>query len=69
MVMGGDLNALNTFPITWWIGHQDEVSEPDKHFDGHYPYARRLRTGWRQPGPRRRSASAAPMHPSTRPNM
>jgi hypothetical protein len=48
MTMGGDLNALNTFPITWWIGHQDEESEAEKHYDGHFPYARRARTDWQQ---------------------
>lgn len=48
MVMGGDLNALNTFPVTWWIGHTDEESETEKHFDGHYPYARRVRLSWRR---------------------
>jgi hypothetical protein len=50
MVMGGDLNALNTFPITWWTGRHDEESEPEKHHDGHYPYARRARIGWRRNG-------------------
>ena len=48
MTMGGDLNALNTFPVSWWIGRRDEESEPEKHFDGHFPYARRSRTGWQQ---------------------
>ncbi len=48
MTMGGDLNALSAFPITWWIGHQDAEPDPEKHFDGHYPYARRVRTDWQQ---------------------
>jgi hypothetical protein len=47
MAMGGDLNALNTFPITWWIGHEE--SEEERPFDGHYPYARRVRLGWNRP--------------------
>jgi|SRR5580704_4254116 hypothetical protein len=50
MTMGGDLNALNTFPITWWIGHPDAESAPEKHRDGHYPYARRVRNGWQRKG-------------------
>jgi hypothetical protein len=48
MVMGGDLNALNTFPITWWTGRPDQESEPDNHLEGHYPYARPVRLGWKQ---------------------
>jgi hypothetical protein len=49
MGIGGDLNALNTFPITWWIG-QNEESEEGPPFDGHYPYARRVRLGWSRTG-------------------
>ena len=50
MTMGGDLNALSTFPITWWIGHQDAESEPKKHGESHYPYARRVRRRWQRQG-------------------
>jgi hypothetical protein len=50
MAMGGDLNALNTFPITWWTGHQAEESREGQSLDGHYPYARRVRLGWTRTG-------------------
>ncbi len=46
MAMGGDINALGTFPITWWIGHRPEDAEQEQRFDGHYPYARHVRLGW-----------------------
>lgn len=48
MTMGGDLNALGAFPITWWIGYQDEEFEPEGHFGGHYPYSQPVRTGWQR---------------------
>jgi len=50
MVMGGDIPPLNLMPITWWTGREEGESKEQQRFDGHYPYARRVRHGWIRTG-------------------
>jgi hypothetical protein len=46
MVTGGDIPRLASMPITWWTGQQPDESQEQQRFDGHYPFARRVRHGW-----------------------
>ena len=41
-----DINALSTFPPSWWRGRQpaDDAGQPP--LGDHFPYARPMRTGW-----------------------
>jgi hypothetical protein len=48
MVMGGDIPPIASMPITWWTRQQADESQEQQRYDGHYPYARRVRLGWRR---------------------
>ena len=37
MAMGGDINALSTFPIEWWLGRRTEDQGQGFPAGGHYP--------------------------------
>ncbi len=41
-----DINALSTFPPSWWWGRPPADDSGRQPLGGHYPYARPMRTGW-----------------------
>ena len=62
MAMGGDINALSTFPIEWWLGRRTEDQGQGFPAGGHYPYARPVRTGWTRDATGRWVASGEDPH-------
>jgi hypothetical protein len=48
MAMGGDVNALNTLGPSWWWGQREDHDSDEGLREGHYPYARHVRSGWQQ---------------------
>jgi len=40
-----DINALNTFPPSWWWGRPPADDSGQKRFSGQYPYAPPLAHG------------------------